>query len=115
MGDSEQEKVNKIKHIQTSEILDMILSERIRQLNNANSMGDFQKTKNDWVASAAFYLFEHSSKSDRKVSFDEFRGSLIKAASVIVAALEHSFNHDLIKEYNLDIESFLKDLNNGSL
>lgn len=114
MGESEHQR-EKINHIQTEEILNMILTELTKNLDNANtgSTGsDFQKTKNDWVSCAAFHLFEHSSKSDRKVSFEEFRVSLIKAAAVIVAALEYSFNHDLIKEYNLDIESFIKNIEN---
>lgn len=73
-------------------IIKQILAERDKQLNLQNE--DLTKTKNDWIAAIAYYLFETSSRSDKHVSFDEFRESLIKAAAIIVAALETSLYHD---------------------
>lgn len=76
------------------EIIDMIIAERNRQLENPNSSSDFGKTKNDWAALAAYYLFEGASRSDKHVTFEEFRESLIKTAAVLIAALETSYSHE---------------------
>lgn len=72
----------------------MIIDERLNQIANPNTLSDQNKTKNDWSALAGYYLFESASRPDKHVSFDEFRESLIKAASVILAALENSFSHE---------------------
>ncbi len=77
------------------EIIQKIVEERIKILNNPNSSSDFEKTKNDWVAKIGYYLFETSSRNDKHVTFEEFRESLIKAAAIILSALENSHEHDL--------------------
>lgn len=76
------------------QIIQMIVDERQNQIANPNTISDLKKTKNDWTALVGFYLFESASRSDKHVSFDEFRESLIKAAAVILAALETSFSHE---------------------
>lgn len=74
------------------EIIELIIAERNRQLENPNSSSDYHKTKNDWAALAAYYLFEGASRSDKHVTFEEFRESLIKTAAVLIAALETSYS-----------------------
>ncbi|AUS02979.1 hypothetical protein NVP2275O_398 [Vibrio phage 2.275.O._10N.286.54.E11] len=76
------------------EILKLISEERARQLDQPGTEFDHLKTKNDWTALTAYYLFETSTRKEKKVSFEEFRSSLMKAAGTILAALEHSYNHD---------------------
>lgn len=77
------------------DIIKMIMDEREHQVSNPNSLDDYKKTKNDWLAAIGYYLFETSSRTDRHVSFEEFRESLIKASAIILAALENSFEHDI--------------------
>lgn len=72
------------------DIIKMIIDERINNMSNFDN-SDIKKTKNDWCGTAAYYLFEGSSKRDKHVSFDEFRKSLIKTSAVLLAALETSF------------------------
>ncbi len=74
------------------EILEMIIAERNRQAENPNTLSDVHKTKNDWAALAAYYLFEGASRSDKHVSFEEFRESLIRTSAVLLAALETSYS-----------------------
>lgn len=76
------------------EIIQKIIEERENQLNSPNSSSDYLKTKNDWVAKIGYYLFETSSRNDKHVTFEEFRESLIKAAAIILSALENSHEHD---------------------
>lgn len=80
--------------ITREQIILMIVQERMNQIASPNTLADMNKTKNDWTSLAGYYLYESSSRPDRHVSFDEFRGSLIKAAAVILAALESSFSHE---------------------
>lgn len=72
----------------------MILSERLNQIESPTTLSDTMKTKNDWTALAAYYLFESASRPDKHVTFGEFRESLIKASAVLLAALETSFSLD---------------------
>lgn len=87
------------------EILDLIKKERTGQLDLPGTEFDHLKTKNDWTALTAYYLFETSTRKEKKVSFEEFRSSLIKASATILAALEHSFKHEdkKSKSSNTDI------------
>lgn len=84
------------------EILDLIKNERARQIDLVGSEDDFSKTKNDWTATIGYYLFNSISSHDKKVEFSEFRESLIKAAAIIVAALEHSYAHELDNDNKID-------------
>lgn len=100
------------KKVQRSDVIDLILTERANQVIN-NS--DFQKTKNDWTSCAGYYLFETATRSDKHVSFSEFRESLIKAAAVIVAALETSFalEEESLKELQ-ELQARLQGIQNDS-
>lgn len=89
------------------EIIDMIISERNRQAENPNTLSDVHKTKNDWAALAAYYLFEGASRSDKHVTFEEFRESLIRTSAVLLAALETSYSleDDKVKELLSKLEN----------
>ena len=76
------------------DILQLILDERAKSINAPGTEFDHLKTKNDWTSLTAYYLFETATHKEKKVSFEEFRSSLIKASATILAALEHSFNHE---------------------
>ncbi len=81
----------------TQEVLWRVLAERERQKTLAGSEWDSKNSVNDWIAIATHYLSE---PAKRKSALDSVRGlglthaeyedSLIKAAAVIVAALEHA-------------------------
>lgn len=74
------------------DIILKLTEERQKQIDNPNTLSDTLKTKNDWAALCAYYLFEGASRPDKHVSFEEFRESLIKAGAVILAALETSYS-----------------------
>jgi hypothetical protein len=70
-------------------ILDEISGERDRQYNLPGSEYDQRHSINDWIAIASQYLTRGADRKHTRVDLDEQRESLIKAAAVIVAALEH--------------------------
>ena len=74
-----------------SDILERIKAERERQLDLPGSELDANNTVNDWIAIAGYYLSQEARRAttlqSRQVDFEK---ELIKAAAVIVAALEHS-------------------------
>lgn len=71
-------------------ILDQISKERARQDQLPGSEFDQKHSRNDWIAIAAMYLTRAANRKSTPTSQDEFKDSLIKAAAVIVAALEHN-------------------------
>ena len=70
-------------------ILSEISGERDRQYNLPGSEYDQLHDMNDWIAIAAQYLTRCADKKHTKSDPNEQRGSLIKAAAVIIAAIEH--------------------------
>jgi hypothetical protein len=90
----------------TSDLLDQIRKERDRQKTLPGSEFDSKNTINDWIAIAGHYLNE-TAKRKSSASFnrgalpsvDDYESSLIKAAAVILAALEHS--EQLVKNGDL--------------
>lgn len=70
-------------------ILGEISGERDRQFNLPGSEFDQLHSMNDWIAIAAQYLTRCADRKHTKGDRDEQRESLIKAAAVIVAAIEH--------------------------
>ncbi len=82
--------------------LDRVRQERDRQKSLPGSEFDSKNTVNDWVAIAAHYLSEPAKRKGptshwggSPVSQVDYEDSLIKAAAVIIAALELS---DHLKE-----------------
>lgn len=72
------------------EIIDKILQERERQHDLPGSEFDPRNGPNDWIAIAGHYLFEDARRNGMTPESEEYKDSLIKAAAVILAALEHS-------------------------
>ncbi len=70
-------------------ILSEISGERDRQFNLPGSEFDQLHSMNDWIAIAAQYLTRSADRKHTKGNQSEQRESLIKAAAVIVAAIEH--------------------------
>lgn len=81
----------------TAILLERIRQERDRQKTLPGSEFDEKNTINDWIAIAGHYLNEPA-KRKSSASFnrgalptqDDYQSSLIKAAAVILAALEHT-------------------------
>jgi len=71
------------------EISEQVLFEREKNFNLPGSEWDGKNTPNDWIAIAAAYLTSGSSRKHSTPVADDFEADLIKAASVIFAALEH--------------------------
>ena len=77
---------------QLDKILDDVKIERQRQSNVAGSEYDLTNAPNDWVAIASHYLLQDVYRKKVAPNRAQFRDSLVKAAAVIVAALEYEQN-----------------------
>lgn len=71
-------------------LLNMISTERTRQDSLPGSEYDQKHSQNDWIAISTMYLSRAASRKHLPTSNQEYQDSLIKAAAVILAALEHS-------------------------
>ena len=71
------------------EIVEKILSERVKQFNLPGSEWDARNTPNDWIAIAASYLAAVAHRKHTEPTAEDFEDDMTKAAAVIVAALEH--------------------------
>lgn len=74
------------------EYLERIEAERLRNLELPGSENDVLHTPNGWAARAAHYLFDEARRGSYIPTREDFENSLIKAAAVILAALENSSN-----------------------
>lgn len=70
-------------------LLSAVASERERQADLPGREWDIRNGPNDWIAIAARYLGEEARRAGHVPSRDAYEASLIKAAAVILAALEH--------------------------
>lgn len=70
--------------------LDRIKSERERQFNLPGSEWDTRNSPNDFIAIATHYLNEEVRRGGSIPSLENFEDGLIKAAAVILAALENA-------------------------
>lgn len=73
----------------TKEFVDLIIEERKRQRSLPFSEFDLNNGPNDWSAIAAKYLTESAQSRGVLPDSVEYRNSLIQAAAVILAALDH--------------------------
>lgn len=80
------------------ELLRLVEEERSRQLNLPGSEYDATRMPNDWLALTGKYLFGSAAAKNMKPSSQDFQDDLVKAAAIIIAALEHI---DKMKENNL--------------
>lgn len=69
--------------------LELIRAERQRQLDLPGSEWDARNTPGDWVAIVSHYVSNEVRRNGIVPEEEEFRVSLIKAAAVILAALEN--------------------------
>lgn len=80
-------------------LLDRIKQERDRQKSLPGSEFDAKNSINDWIAIAGHYLNEPAKKKGTtrwmSSSQEDYEDCLIKAAAVILAALEYS---DVLKD-----------------
>lgn len=77
---------------QLDKILEEVKLERQRQADVAGSEYDLVNTPNDWVATAGHYLLQDVNRKKVVPNRAHFHDSLVKAAAVIVAALEYEQN-----------------------
>jgi hypothetical protein len=78
--------------ITRQKILDDITTERDRQYQLPGSEYDQKHSINDWIAISTQYIGRCAQRKHLPTSIEDQRDSLIKAAAVIVAALEHLDN-----------------------
>lgn len=73
----------------TDAIVKQILEERTRQYDLPGSEWDLNNTPNDWIAIAGHYLTDSAKRKGQTPDMTEWRSNMIKAAAVIIAAIEH--------------------------
>jgi hypothetical protein len=78
--------------MRTDDVLKQISLERDRQKHLWGSEYDLQHGPNDWSAIASSYLNAEVSFKGRFPDADAWKDTMIKAAAVIVAAIEHEDN-----------------------
>lgn len=71
-------------------LLNLIQQERARQESLPGSEFDQKHSQNDWIAIATMYLSRAANRKHTPTSKEEFQENLVKAAAVILAALEYS-------------------------
>lgn len=71
------------------EILKRIKGERERQIDSPGSEWDANNSPGDWVALIGHYVNEEVRRNGVVPKKEDFEDSLVKAAAVIIAALEH--------------------------
>jgi hypothetical protein len=83
-------------------IVQRILAERERQFDLPGREFDVRNTPNDWAAIVGRYLFEETRRGAFKPSRACYEDSLVKAAAVLLAALEHCSMMDEHSEFSCD-------------
>lgn len=72
------------------DFIQKILEEREKQCDLPGSEWDMKNTPNDWIAIASYYFSQTATRKHMSHPIEEFEDDMIKAAAVILAALEHS-------------------------
>ena len=67
----------------------LVIAERERQYNLPGTETDYRKSPNDWIATICSILGEGAERSGIPPSRRDFERSIVKAAAVALAALEH--------------------------
>jgi hypothetical protein len=76
-------------HDRRRDIVERIITERERNFMLPGSETDTRKGVNDWLVTAISYLAQARQRGVEKPSQADFEEELVKAAAVILAALEH--------------------------
>jgi len=71
------------------EVINKIQKERARQLDLPGSEWDSKNTPGEWVAIATHYVSDEVRRNGQLPSKEAFSDSLVKAAAIIIAALEN--------------------------
>lgn len=71
------------------EIFKKIIDERSRQFNLPGTEFDVANLPNDWCSIVGHYIFDEIRRGSNKPSREDYENNLIKAAAIILAALEH--------------------------
>jgi hypothetical protein len=70
-------------------IIEEIRDERAKQFSLPGSEWDLKNTPNDWIAIAGHYLTDSAKRKGQDPDMTEWHTNMVKAAAVIIAALEH--------------------------
>ncbi len=73
----------------TGRSLELVAVERERHFNLRSSETDVRKSPNDWIATICSILGEGVERSGIPLAREDFERTLVKAAAVCVAALDH--------------------------
>ena len=92
-------------------IMQRILAERDRQFDLPGREFDVRNTPNDWAAIVGRYLFEEARRGRFKPTRASYEDSLVKAAAVLLAALEHCSMMDAHNEFSHDFSLDSSDAN----
>lgn len=76
--------------LKLEQALRRIREERQRQLDLPGSEWDGKNRPGDWVAIVGHYVYDEVRRNGENPTKEAFEDSLIKAAAVIIAALEHA-------------------------
>lgn len=83
-------------------IAQRVITERERHFELPGREFDMSNSPNDWVAIVGRYLFEETRRGAVKPTRAAFEDSLVKAAAVIVAALEHCSSMELRGDFSCE-------------
>ena len=71
------------------DLIQKILNERARQFNLPGREMDIDHMPNDWITIASAYLHDGATRNHVRPDIENYQDALVKAAAVILAALEH--------------------------
>lgn len=77
------------KHTARQHFLNRIAAERARQIDLPGSEADVRNTPNEWAAIASHYLTQEVRRGGYTPDRETFEDTFVKAAAVILAALEY--------------------------
>ena len=81
-------------------LISRVVQERERQFNLPGIEFDTRNSPNDWTTIAAHYLFEDVRRGPMKPFRADYEDCLVKAAAVILAALEHCDRMDANNQFS---------------
>lgn len=70
-------------------IIQKIVNERTRQFSLPGSEWDSKNTPSDWISIISHYIGSEVRRNGINPDSDDFENSLVKAAAVIIATLQH--------------------------
>ena len=83
-------------------VMQRIMAERERQFDLPGREFDMHNSVNDWAAIAGRYVYEETRRGAVKPIRKNYEDSLVKAAAVLLAALEHCDVMEIRGDFSLD-------------